>query len=94
VRYRIEGGTATLLDSVTEAATPVSVCCGSARFANGSWLISWGGTELISEVGRSGAKAFDLEFEDALSYRAVAVDDELTRRELRAGMNAQVSLKR
>lgn len=93
-RYRIEGGTATLLDSVTEAATPVSVCCGSARFANGSWLISWGGTELISEVGRSGAKAFDLEFEDALSYRAVAVDDELTRRELRAGMNAQVSLKR
>ena len=94
VLYRIEDGVATLLESVSEPAVPVSVCCGSARFVDGSWLVSWGGTELISEVEPSGAKAFDLRFTASFSYRAVPVGDELTRRDLRTGMNAQVPLKR
>jgi hypothetical protein len=91
--YRVEGGTATLLESVSDPAVPASVCCGSARYLDGSWLVSWGGTELVSEVEPSGAKAFELEFGQAFSYRAAPTDD-VTRRELRAGMDAQVPLKR
>jgi Arylsulfotransferase (ASST) len=94
LRYRIEGDTATLLESHSTPSAPVSVCCGSARFARGSALVSWGGTELISEITRSGATAFELEFAQSFSYRAVPVEGELSRRQLRAGMNAQVSPKR
>lgn len=91
VRYRIEGNTAMLIDSRSDARVPLSVCCGSARFEGGSVLTSWGGTELITEADRAGDPTFDLEFDVSLSYRAVPVDDVLTRRELRAGMDAQVA---
>ncbi len=45
VRYRIDeqAGTATLLESISDPAVPVSKCCGSARrLGNGNWLVDWG----------------------------------------------------
>lgn len=94
VIYRIEDGTAILLDSVTDPEVPVSDCCGSARYVDGSWLVSWGGTRLITEIGESGAKTFKLEFEAKFSYRAVPVGEGLSGARLRAGMNAQIPAKR
>ena len=90
IRYRIDGGSASLIDELTEPLAPDSRCCGSARYSKGRWLVSWGGEPLVSEFGRNGRRTFKLELGDgAFSYRALGVRG-LGRRELRAGMNAQV----
>ena len=90
IRYRIDGGSASLIDELTEPLAPDSRCCGSARYSKGHWLVSWGGEPLVSEFGRNGRRTFKLELGDgAFSYRALGVQG-LGRRELRAGMNAQV----
>jgi hypothetical protein len=91
VRYRIENGTATLIDSQTDPQVPFSVCCGSARYsADYSLLVSWGGTNKVREYDTTGARTFALDFADnAFTYRAIAVDEELSVDRLRDGMRAQ-----
>ena len=76
VRFRLDlrRRTATLVETVEDRAAPESFCCGSARRgANGSWLVSWGGLPLVSEVGKDGRTNFRLRFADRFSYRAVAI---------------------
>jgi len=76
VRYRIDAaaGTATLLEDIRDPRAVVSFCCGSARRGgDGSWLMSWGGIPLVSEVAADGRRTFRLTFEDRFSYRAVGV---------------------
>jgi Arylsulfotransferase (ASST) len=90
VRYRIEGGSARLVDEQEDPLVDNSVCCGSARYADGHWLVSWGGEPLISEFGRDDRRTFRIGLgEVGFSYRAVGVKS-LGSRKLRAGMNAQV----
>jgi len=96
VRYRVGGGTATLVDTVTDRFAETSFCCGSATFARDrSWLLNWGGTDTVTEFDRRGRRTFRLRWEpDVFSYRAVAIRGELSSRTLIAGMNAQVPRKR
>jgi hypothetical protein len=104
VRYRIEGSSAALIDSQSDPQASVSPCCGSARYSNGYWLISWGGIPLVSEFAPNNGPTFELRFdrqpvgggnetESVFSYRVVGVDS-LKIHDFRAGMNAQVSPKR
>jgi hypothetical protein len=104
VRYRIDGAFADLIDSQSDPQVPVSPCCGSARYSNGSWLISWGGIPLVTEFAPNNRRTFKLRFdrqqlgggnetESVFSYRVIGVDS-LKIHDFRAGMNAQVSPKR
>jgi hypothetical protein len=103
VRYSIQGAFASLIDSQSDPQVPVSPCCGSARYSDGSWLISWGGIPRVTEFAPNGRPTFELRFdrqqlgdnetESVFSYRVVGVDS-LKIHDFRAGMNAQVSPKR
>ncbi len=93
VRYRINGPSAALIDSQTDPrATSNSFCCGSARYSNGYWLISWGGLPVITEFAPNNRRTFELTFAPAFSYRVVGVDS-LKIEDFRVGMNAQVEPK-
>ncbi|MEZ5157014.1 MAG: aryl-sulfate sulfotransferase [Solirubrobacterales bacterium] len=97
VQYEIDQGadTARLLDSISDPDVPAAICCGSARLSNsGSWLASWGGAGTtphpVVEYGPDGSHTFVLTFTGASSYRATPVGTgQLTRSEIRAGMDAQ-----
>ena len=92
VRYRIKGGTATLVQTIEDKRVGHSYCCGSAqRLGGGRWLIDWGANPLISEVDRRGRRVLTLTLPGKLfSYRAQAVSPKvLTREALQAGMDAQ-----
>ncbi len=97
VRYEIDldARTATLVESVLDPDVPVSPCCGSAtRLSDGSWVMSWGGTRMIGELGPDGERHFMLTFKElkdafGLSYRVFAVEEGGPAVEdLRAGMDA------
>lgn len=97
VRYRIDLGarTATMLESANDPHVATSPCCGSAtELADGSWLVSWGGTLVISELGPSGDRRFDLTFTSkkgsfGTSYRVAPIaGSSPTVVDLRAGMDA------
>jgi hypothetical protein len=96
VRYELdlEARTATLVESVEDEDAPDSPCCGSAtRLEDGSWVMSWGGTRVISEFGPDGDRHFVLTFvevldEFGLSYRVGPVEGPWpTIEDLRAGMD-------
>lgn len=94
-RYRIDPRkmTATLIDQQTDPLITSSGCCGSAALErNGSWLVSWGDTPLISAFSRSGKSLFALAFaQDYFSYRVQQVPASwLPISELRTGMNRMV----
>jgi len=95
LRFRIAGRTAFLLDSQADKAAPGSFCCGSARFAEGAWLMSWGGTPLVTEFFR-GRRTFSLKFleKERFSYRANPVQGETSLARLRRGMNLRYPTKR
>jgi hypothetical protein len=94
VRFRVEGTTATLIDQVSDPRVPYSNCCGSAAYdrKDDSWLISWGGTRFVTEVNRRDRRTFTLEFsrDHIFSYRVRPVDDQVSTRELRAGMSERI----
>lgn len=92
LRLRIEGDTARVVELIEDETLTESPCCGSARRAeDGSWLISWGGTPLVSAVEPDGERRFALEFESSvMSYRAVSAGDYADVERFRAGMSAQV----
>jgi hypothetical protein len=81
--------TATLVEQVTNPSADFSFCCGSAqKLATGNWVISWGGTEFMSEVSPSGVPQLTITFPGQYSYRASPVP--ATVASLRAGMDAAV----
>jgi hypothetical protein len=93
-RFRIDEAarTATEVEEVTDPDAVLSLCCGSARrLAGGDWVTSWGYNPLVRELSPKGRVVFGLRFGGELfSYRAVPVPPgELSRRALRAGMDAQ-----
>lgn len=97
VEYQLDldAGTATLVDSISDPDVPSSPCCGSAaKLADGSWLASWGGTEVISEFGPSGNRHFKLQFTSntgstGFSYRVDPITGSSPSiADLRAGMDA------
>lgn len=97
VRYEIDldERTATVVESVSDPDVPISPCCGSAtRLTDGSWIMAWGGTRFIGELGPDGERHFMLTFKElkaafGLAYRVFAVEDGgPTLDELRAGMDA------
>jgi hypothetical protein len=92
LRFRIDakGGTATLLERITDPTVIDSPCCGSARkLPGGNWVISWGGVHLVTEVTATGKRVFALHFAVHMSYRAFPVlPGHLARSVLAAGMDA------
>jgi Arylsulfotransferase (ASST) len=88
-------GTATLVDSISDPDVTTSPCCGSAaKLPDGSWLASWGGTEVISEFGANDNRHFKLQFTAnpgslGMSYRVdPVVGNSPTIADFRAGMDA------
>lgn len=97
VSYQIDlqARTATMVESVSDPDVTTSACCGSAaELADGSWLMSWGGTRVISEFGPTGDRHFVLTFKEkagtfGFSYRVDAIEGESpTIDDLRVGMDA------
>jgi hypothetical protein len=92
VRYKIHDGIARLKESISDPLATSSFCCGSARWFAGHWLISWGGNPVVTEFDSAHRRTFTLTFGGGgTSYRAVPITDELTAKQLRRGMDAQVS---
>ena len=91
VRYAIDeaAGSATLLESLGDPAVGASFCCGSARrLPGGTWLLSWGGTPFITELGPAG-RVFSLQIGTSFSYRAFPVaPGRVSAASLRQGMDA------
>ncbi len=90
VIYRIADGVATYVDSYADPLATFSVCCGSARKVGDNWLVSWGGVPVVTEFDAEHRRVFLLSINGpGTSYRAMAVDGELTPRQLRRGMDRQ-----
>jgi hypothetical protein len=94
-RLNLSNRTATLVDTVNDPDVPSSPCCGSAaKLGDGSWIVSWGGTEVISEFGDGGNRHFKLQFTSntgsrGFSYRVdPIVGASPTIGDLRTGMDA------
>jgi Arylsulfotransferase (ASST) len=92
VRFQVDpqAGTATLLEQITDPLAAQSPCCGSARkLPGGHWVISWGGTDLITEEAPGRGPVFALRFPEYISYRAFPVlPGQLKRSALYRGMDA------
>ena len=82
--------TARIVERVTDPRVASSFCCGGAtRLAGGHWLMSWGGTPVITELAADGAPVLTLRLGAGFSYRAYPVSSSLlSRAALRAGMDA------
>lgn len=95
VRYalNIGGGTATMVQQITDPAITSSPFTGSARrTAADTWVVDWGGTSTITETDAAGNRLFVLTLADGrISYRGIPVDPGglLSRPALEAGMDAQ-----
>ena len=74
-----------MVDAQEDPLAPQSGCCGSARWLGDSWLMSWGGTDLITEIDGDGKRTFKLRMPDAFSYRANPVDGAVSASTLRQG---------
>jgi hypothetical protein len=72
VRYDIDAGakTATLMESVTDAAAPSSICCGSARkLPTGNWVTTSGLNPFITELTSAGQPVLRVRFTGSFMYR-------------------------
>ncbi len=88
----LDARTATALEIVQDPDIDISACCGSARrLADGGWLLSWGNSPRVTELGLGGVRRFSLDFGSGiLSYRADPVPaGRLSLQSLRDGMDAQ-----
>jgi Arylsulfotransferase (ASST) len=91
-RFRIDPvrRTATRIEHVTELDVPRSQWGGSARkLPGGNWVVSWGGTRLITEQTPAGAVVLLLRFAaEHVTYRAQALPPgRVSAAELRRGMD-------
>ena len=84
------------MDSLSDPPATESFCCGSATYGRDhSWLLNWGGTDLVTEFDRHRHRTFRLIGPaDLFSYRVFPIRGELTRGQLIRGMNAQVPPQR
>jgi Arylsulfotransferase (ASST) len=77
VRFRVDAGagTAKWLEQVTESKVHSSGAEGSARkIAGGNWVISWGGSHILSETTPSGRVVWRLNFvDDVINYRVTPI---------------------
>jgi len=76
VRFAINPSkrTATFVQEITDPEAPTSGSMGSARrLAGADWVISWGGTKLVSEISASGRVVWRLKFADSISYRVTPI---------------------
>jgi hypothetical protein len=76
VRFRIEASKhrARLVEQVTDPKAHVSGSEGSARrLPGGDWVVSFGGSKLMSELSRSGRIVWRLIFADAINYRVTPI---------------------
>jgi hypothetical protein len=93
VRYELDltARTATLLEQVTDPDVPVSLCCGNSRkLPGGNWVMSWGGTPVVTELSATGERLFRLNFGDYFAYRVNPVPyAKVKRSALRGGMDAR-----
>ena len=78
------------MEQITDPLAAQSPCCGSARkLPGGHWVISWGGTDLITEEAPGRGPVFALRFPEYISYRAFPVlPGQLKRSALYRGMDA------
>jgi hypothetical protein len=91
VRFRIDAvkHRARFVEQVTDSKARISGSEGSARrLPGGDWVVSWGGTKLVSEVSRSGRIVWRLIFADTINYRVTPIPAErLSARALRRAMD-------
>lgn len=91
LRFRIDAHarTATLVQELVDHQTGYSPCCGSARWVpGGDWVVSWGGTHVVSELTPEDKPVLTLDFPHFTSYRAPPVlPGVLSRAALNAGMD-------
>jgi hypothetical protein len=82
--------TATLLGQVTEAKVSSSGAEGSARMIGGDWVVSWGGSHVMSELTGSGKLVWRTTFEhDTINYRITPIAaGRIAATALRRGMDA------
>lgn len=93
LRFRLDERkrTATEIERIADPDPSLSSpCCGSARrLPGGDWVMSWGGTALVTELAATGARVFGLRFDGMSSYRAFPVlPGRLSRTAIRARMDA------
>ena len=90
VRFRIDAATrtATFLEQVTDRVDR-SGSMGSARkLPGGDWVVSWGGTDLISELTPSGGVVWHLKMLHWINYRTLPIPfGRLSASALRTAMN-------
>src|SRR6266511_2030136 len=102
-----KAGTATFDDQVQDTnLAPSSFCCGSARrLPGGDWVMGWGGTgvpgqpaDQVTEEKNGATLVFALQIHGLSNplYRGIPILEgtgagQLTRQQLRAGMDAEVS---
>jgi hypothetical protein len=96
LRLALGAGSARIVEQVSDPRVASSFCCGSAtRLAGGHWLMSWGGTPVITELAADGAPVLTLRLAAGFSYRAYPVSSSLlSRTALRAGMDAMATRPR
>ena len=96
VQYRVANGTATFLRQKRDPLVPASPFTGSARLFGKSWIIAWGGTNIVTEFNAQGKRTFLLTLgEDVFTYRANPAGRNITSgRQRGRGMNRQVPLHR
>jgi Arylsulfotransferase (ASST) len=99
----LKAGTATLDETITDSLAPTSFCCGSARkLPGGDWVMGWGGTasipgqvaDQVIEEKNGSTLVFALQIHGLSTplYRGVPIlPTQLSREQLRAGMDAEVS---
>jgi arylsulfotransferase ASST len=95
-RFRINpvARTATRIEHILEPDVPRSRWGGSARrLTGGDWVVSWGGTNLITEQTGTGAVVLALRLQEGyFSYRAQPLEPgHLSASDLRHGMNAMAA---
>jgi arylsulfotransferase ASST len=94
VRFRVDAaaGTARWLEQVTEPKVHSSGAEGSAgKIAGDDWVVSWGGSHLISETTASGRLVWRLSFNnDVINYRVTPIPaGRLSASALRRAMDLQ-----
>ena len=91
LRFRIDARarTATLVQELVDHQTGYSPCCGSARWLpGGDWVVSWGGTHVVTELTPDDQPVLTLDFPHFTSYRAPPVlPGVLSRAALNAAMD-------
>ena len=91
LRFRIDESamTATVVEEISDSATPSSGCCGSARrLPGGNWVVEWGGNTLLAELRPDGSPVLRISHPSGLSYRAIPLlQGEIPFADVRSGMD-------